>query len=266
MGTSRGHNFSTSDTKQRENPLFCSVPSQTRIRTVHIYSRFRELFYVLFLQPFERNKNFVVSAWHSAPAWLLALLLALATLFVAAPATFSTIGSHVPAWPIPTLATQRPGRSEGRGKKTDADGQTDPIPSVGRVNVIYCRFSSELQRPESIADQERRCREHLRRMGIADTDFIVMADEAVSGTPDSRPKFDRLKQLIYADRLGILVVTEQSRLSRGDNVKSLVKDIVFHGGRFISATEGVDTERKGWKMIVGISELHHSRSNEAPPP
>jgi hypothetical protein len=38
----RGHKpwaqLLTSDTKQRENPLFCSVPSQTRLHTVHIYS------------------------------------------------------------------------------------------------------------------------------------------------------------------------------------------------------------------------------------
>jgi hypothetical protein len=28
-----------------------------------------------------------------------------------------------------------------------------------KVDVIYCRYSSELQRSESIKDQERRCRD-----------------------------------------------------------------------------------------------------------
>ncbi|MDB5358382.1 MAG: recombinase family protein [Phycisphaerales bacterium] len=97
---------------------------------------------------------------------------------------------------------------------------------------------------------------------MQDQTFVVLCDEAVSGSQDSRPGFDQLKALIYADRLGVLIVTEQSRLSRGDNAKSLVKDAVFHGGRYISVTEGIDTHLKGWKMIVGFSELHHSRSNE----
>jgi DNA invertase Pin-like site-specific DNA recombinase len=128
--------------------------------------------------------------------------------------------------------------------------------------VIYVRFSSELQRTESNTDQERRCREALVRMGIPPERFIVIGDEALRGTSESRPGFDQLKALIYSGRLGILISTEQSRLSRGDNIKSLIKDLVFHGGRFISVTEGVDTTRKGWKTIVGISEIHHSHSNE----
>lgn len=99
-------------------------------------------------------------------------------------------------------------------------------------------------------------------MGISHADFIVLADEAMRGSLESRPAFDRVKGFLYADRIGILVVTEQSRLSRGDNVKSLIKDLVFRGGRFISITEGIDTNLKGWKMIVGISEIHHSRAND----
>lgn len=136
------------------------------------------------------------------------------------------------------------------------------LPPGGRINVIYCRFSSDLQRIESNADQERRCRDGLARLGIPHEDFVVLADEAVRGTLESRPAFDRLKEMIYANRIGIVVVTEQSRLSRGDNVKSLLKDLVYHGGRFISIAEGIDTTHKGWKMIVGISEIHHSRANE----
>ncbi len=53
--------------------------------------------------------------------------------------------------------------------------------------------------------------------------------------------FQQLKKMVYAKRLGIVVVTEQSRLSRGDNTISLIKDIIFHGGRFISITENIDT-------------------------
>jgi hypothetical protein len=71
-----------------------------------------------------------------------------------------------------------------------------------------------------------------------------------------------VKDLIYSGRSGKLAVSEQSRLSRGDDTQVLIKDLVFHGGRFISIAEGIDTIQKGWKLLVGISELHHARAND----
>jgi len=136
------------------------------------------------------------------------------------------------------------------------------IRNAGRVNVIYCRFSSELQRTDSNVDQERRCRDGLDRLGIAHGGFQVICDEAITGTSESRNGFEQVKELIYSSRPGMLVVSEQSRLSRGDNAKSLIKDIVYHGGRFISVAEGIDTTHKGWKTMVGLKEMHHAQSNE----
>ena len=107
--------------------------------------------------------------------------------------------------------------------------------------MIYCRFSSELQRTENIQDQACRCRDGLGRKGIPYGNFIFLSDEAMSGTCETRPMFQQLKKMVYAKRLGIVVVTEQSRLSHGDNTTSLIKDIIFHGGRFISITENIDT-------------------------
>ncbi len=131
-----------------------------------------------------------------------------------------------------------------------------------REKVIYCRYSSDLQRVDSNADQERRCRDGLTRKGIADEGFVVICDEAISGTSEKRPGLDRIMELMRAGQLGMPVVSEQSRFSHGDNAKATIKDIVFHGGRFISIAEDIDTDRKGWQMHAGISELHHARSNK----
>ena len=60
----------------------------------------------------------------------------------------------------------------------------------------------------------------MPRMGIAHDHFELVKDEAISGTQDSRPGYDQLKELILSGRLGKPVVTEQSRLTRGDNAKS----------------------------------------------
>src|SRR5688572_25639653 len=109
-----------------------------------------------------------------------------------------------------------------------------------KIDVIYCRFSSELQREDSIKDQERRCRDGLERMSIPHVHFRLVKDEAISGTNERRPGLEQIKALIAAGRLGMLVVTEQSRLTRGDNAKAFIKDVVFQGGRFISITEGID--------------------------
>src|SRR5580704_8491793 len=120
-----------------------------------------------------------------------------------------------------------------------------------KENVIYCRFSSEMQRTESNADQERRSRDALHQKELDHLEFRVIADEAMKGTSETRPGLVEIKELIRAGRLGILIVAEQSRLSRGDQTTSLIKDIVYQGGRFISVGEGVDTEKKGWELIVG---------------
>ena len=38
----------------------------------------------------------------------------------------------------------------------------------------------------------------------------------------------------------------------------LINDVVFHGGRFISTGEGIDTSQEGWELRVKVMELHHS--------
>lgn len=132
----------------------------------------------------------------------------------------------------------------------------------GDVSVIYCRYSSELQRTDSIKDRERRCRDGLERKNIPHGNFVVIADEAISGTQQSRPGLSRIRELMRDKRLRMLVVTELSRLTRGDNAKAFIKNIIYQGGRFISITENIDTNHKGWQLPVGFSELHHSRSND----
>lgn len=114
-----------------------------------------------------------------------------------------------------------------------------------KIDGIYCRFSSELQREDSILDQERRCRDGLQRMDLQHRHFRLIKDEAISGTSERRQGFQQIKSLIAAGKLGLLVVAEQSRLTRGDNAKALIENIVFQGGRFISIAEGIDTDRKG---------------------
>ncbi len=127
--------------------------------------------------------------------------------------------------------------------------------------IIYTRYSDDNQRKESCADQERECRRYLERLNVRGSRIQVISDAAISGTKDDRPGFVAIQQLIDKSEIEILIVDDQSRFSRGLNVKALIQDLVYHGGRFISVNEGTDTARPGWQETVGFAELRHSMSS-----
>jgi hypothetical protein len=47
-------------------------------------------------------------------------------------------------------------------------------------------------------------------------------------------------------------------LTRTDNAFALITDLVFAVGRFISTSEGLDTDQPGWELRVKVMELHNS--------
>jgi DNA invertase Pin-like site-specific DNA recombinase len=57
--------------------------------------------------------------------------------------------------------------------------------------VIYARYSTDEQRPESIEDQVERCRRHCLERGWTVVD--IYSDAAVTGSTARRPDFERLK-------------------------------------------------------------------------
>jgi DNA invertase Pin-like site-specific DNA recombinase len=124
--------------------------------------------------------------------------------------------------------------------------------------VIYLRYSSDMQRADSCADQERNIRAALDRLGIDHQNALVLRDEGESGTKLSRDGFARLHQLVYGGQVRLLAVDDQSRLSRADNAFAFIQDLVYHDGRFLSTGEGIDTAQRGWELRVKVMELHHS--------
>jgi len=127
-----------------------------------------------------------------------------------------------------------------------------------KQTVIWTRFSSEMQRTESCADQERKAREGLTARNIDRTHAKVFRVEAVSGTKSDAAQFVALMQLINAGHVGVLAVDDQSRFSRSDQAFSIIQDLVYNGGRFISTGESIDTAEPGWELKVKVLELHHS--------
>jgi site-specific DNA recombinase len=131
----------------------------------------------------------------------------------------------------------------------------------GRRTVIYTRFSSVGQRPESCQDQERNVRESLTRRMIDHSNALVLADEAQAGDKTSRVGFTQLREMIQRGEVNLLAVDDQGRFDRGDNALHPIKDLVFASGRFISTGENIDTALEGWELLVKAMDLHHSTAN-----
>ncbi|QDU19739.1 recombinase family protein [Urbifossiella limnaea] len=126
--------------------------------------------------------------------------------------------------------------------------------------VIYCRYSSDMQRADSCADQERAVRAVLMRHGYAADDIIVIKDEAESGTKTAREGFQLLRAMIARGEVAAVAVDDQSRLARDNNSFAFIQDLVFAGGRFLSTGEGIDTDVSGWELKVQVLQLHHGQT------
>src|SRR5688572_28350779 len=104
--------------------------------------------------------------------------------------------------------------------------------------AIYTRFSSDLQRDASLADQERLCRERIEREGWTVAAGCVIADRAISGASVAgRDGFSRLIQTAKQKPrpFDSLVVYDTSRLAR--DLPDLLRHIdilKFHGVNVVS--------------------------------
>jgi hypothetical protein len=85
----------------------------------------------------------------------------------------------------------------------------------------------------------------------------VIYDRGESGTSDLRDQFELVTGMIKRKEVAILAVDDQARFSRGTNVYGLILDLVYSGGRFISA-EGIDSAEVGWELKVKLMEVHNS--------
>ena len=120
--------------------------------------------------------------------------------------------------------------------------------------AAYARFSTDDQRAESIRDQIRNCSAYARKQGWADP--VVYADEAVSGSFRDRAEYQRMLADARSHAFDVLLVDDLSRLSR-DQVETAqtVRKLRYWGIRMVGVSDGVDTERKGHKLEVGLRGL-----------
>jgi site-specific DNA recombinase len=157
---------------------------------------------------------------------------------------------------MPTgVATARLGRRR--------DGQPDGVqpndPSARSAS--YARFSSDMQRDESISDQQRKCREKAAAYGHSIAQELEFRDDAVSGTKRDRDGLNALLAAAEAKKFNVLYFHSLSRLSRESVITlPLLKQLVYnYGVRVISVTEGIDSNDTAWELIAHIMAIVHEQ-------
>lgn len=123
------------------------------------------------------------------------------------------------------------------------------------VAAIYARYSTDEQRPTSIEDQVRRCRETAAREGLVVEDKWVFSDSAISGTAKGRTKrvaYQRLMDAIEARLIDVVFFDDVSRASRdmqeGGKIMALVKSI----GLRVVTSDGIDSRHSDWWMLWSL--------------
>ncbi len=153
------------------------------------------------------------------------------------------------------VATTRLGHR--RDERPLNDPETDPsVPAAS-----YSRFSSDMQRDESILDQQRKCRERAQANGHKILPELEFSDGAVSGTKRQREGLNAMLAAAKAGRIKVLYLYSLSRLSRESVITlPLLKDLVYnHGVRVISVSEGIDSNDTSWELIAHIMSIVHQQ-------
>ncbi len=122
--------------------------------------------------------------------------------------------------------------------------------------AIYARYSSDLQRPSSIADQIRKCEEFGRDQGW--TKDGVYSDEAVSGVSTERPELQRMLAAAFSAHrpFDVILVDDTSRISRSlSDAVQLFEKLRFAGVRVIAVGQGIDTWSEQADVLLTVHGL-----------
>ncbi len=107
--------------------------------------------------------------------------------------------------------------------------------------VIYARYSSDLQREESIEDQVRECQRLATQMGwnVAE----VLSDAAVSGSIQSRPGLQAVLNLVKKRQVDIVLTEALDRMSRDqEHIAHIFKQLTFCQVKLHTIAEGAVNE------------------------
>ena len=122
--------------------------------------------------------------------------------------------------------------------------------------AIYARYSSDLQRPTSIEDQVRLCREVAPQFGCRVLDAHLYSDSEISGAVTERPGYVHLLDAARTGQFGAILVESQDRLWRDQaEMHAALKRLTFWGIRVIAVTTGTNLTDRTGKVLASIMGL-----------
>jgi site-specific DNA recombinase len=118
--------------------------------------------------------------------------------------------------------------------------------------AIYARYSTDEQRPTSIEDQIRTCRNAAERLGLIVEERFIFTDSAISGAEKGfgkRAGFARLMDAINTREVDVVIFDSVARAARnylqGAQLSSLVESI----GLRIVTLDGIDSIQDSWDTL-----------------
>ena len=113
-----------------------------------------------------------------------------------------------------------------------------------KITAIYCRLSrdDELAGDSgSITMQKAITSRFAKEQGFKNIQYFV--DDGYSGTNFNRPDWQRMIELIEADKVGVLIAKDMSRIGRNYLEVGFYTEVLFpeHHVRFIAINSGVDS-------------------------
>lgn len=125
----------------------------------------------------------------------------------------------------------------------------------------YSRFSTEMQRSESIDEQQHECRRAADRNGHQIPTELEFVDEAISGTVLNRAGFQAMLSAARNGEFQVLYLYNLARLARESVIgMPKLKDLVHnYRVRVVSVSEGVDTNNENWDWLAGTLCLQHEQ-------
>ena len=120
--------------------------------------------------------------------------------------------------------------------------------------AIYARYSSSLQSPTSIEDQERICREYAQRHGL--TVAEVYADREISGSVADRPAYQAMMAAAKRGEFEAIICEAQDRLWRDQaEMHSALKRLGFQGVKVLPVATGTDLTSETGRILATVSGL-----------
>ena len=150
----------------------------------------------------------------------------------------STISAQ---WAVPFLAGAAVSSQRRQGQRRGPQSS---------AAASYARYSSDMQDTTSIDQQQRRCQEKAAANGHTISPDLQFADEAISGTKRKRAGLTAMLDAAREGKFSTLYFDCLSRLARDLVITlSTLKELVYsHHVRFISVTEGIDSDTDNWEL------------------